>query len=86
MVARTLTRTLAVVLAFVAGVPLSALLTLLLWPWWGWFEAHTGIESLGHSGPADWCFVATLLACWLVGGALAWRAMRGDGDATRTHG
>jgi hypothetical protein len=26
------------------------------WPFWGWFEKTTGIESLGHSGPADWVF------------------------------
>lgn len=26
------------------------------WPFWGWFERTTGIESLGHSGPDDWVF------------------------------
>jgi len=26
------------------------------WPFWGWFEKTTGIESLGHSGPDDWVF------------------------------
>jgi hypothetical protein len=83
MVARRLTRGIAVAFAFVAGVPVAAALTLVIWPAWGWFETRTGIESLGHSGPADWCFVATLLACWSIGGVLAWRGTRGDGDATR---
>ena len=83
MVPRRLRRGIARVLALIAAVPASALLTVLTWQWWGWFEARTGIESLGHSGPAVWCFVATLLACWSVGGVLAWWTTRGDGDATR---
>ena len=37
---------------FIAGW-VGALLT---WPFWGWFEKTTGIESLGHSGPDDWVF------------------------------
>ena len=45
------------------GSVLAALVgTFLLTPLWRWFEATTGIESIGHSGPADWCFVAT----WFV--------------------
>lgn len=52
------------------GIPLAFVATLLLHPFWTWFEARTGIESMGHSGPAAWCFVAVylsmLLAC-LVG-------------------
>ncbi len=35
----------------------SFLFTLIIFPFWGWFEAVTGIESLGHSGPANWCFL-----------------------------
>jgi len=37
--------------------PLAVVVTLLTWQAWGWFEAATGIESLGHSGPASWCYV-----------------------------
>jgi hypothetical protein len=40
-----------------AGVPMAAVLTFLILPAWRWFEASTGIESLGHSGPATWCFI-----------------------------
>jgi len=86
VVARQVKRGVVMLLALVAATPLSALLTLLMWPWWGWFEARTGIESLGHSGPADWCFVATLLAGWAIGGALAWRWTQGGGDGARRHG
>ncbi len=42
----------AVVFGFVAGF-VGAVVT---WPFWGWFEERTGIESLGHSGPDDWVF------------------------------
>ena len=32
---------------------------------WGWFEAKTGIESLGHSGPADWVFEFIIALCFI---------------------
>jgi hypothetical protein len=59
-------------LAF-ALVP-SAILTILLMPLWSWVEARFQIESVGHSGPAGWCYVATyaavtlalLLAWWIL--------------------
>jgi len=42
--------------------------TLVLYPFWSWWEATTGWESVGHSGPADWCYLAT----WAVLLAVAW--------------
>lgn len=47
--------------AVAIAVPLGAVITVALFPFWSWIEASTGIESIGHSGPATWCFVATLL-------------------------
>jgi hypothetical protein len=44
--------------ATIAALPLALILTILLWPFWNWFELVSGIESLGHSGPAAWCFGA----------------------------
>jgi hypothetical protein len=44
--------------AAIAALPLALILTILLWPFWNWFELVSGIESLGHSGPAAWCFFA----------------------------
>ena len=32
---------------------------------WGWFEEKTGIESLGHSGPADWVFEFIIALCFI---------------------
>jgi hypothetical protein len=40
--------------------------TLMLLPLWRWLEAATGIESIGHSGPAAWCYAATALAFFAV--------------------
>jgi len=47
----------AAVLAL-AAMPAAFIVTLSLTPLWSWIEARYGIESIGHSGPADWCFLA----------------------------
>ena len=39
-------------------LPAAFLLTFLLMPLWSWIEATYKIESVGHSGPADWCYWA----------------------------
>lgn len=55
-------------------LPLSLLATLLLIPFWSWLEANYGIESIGHSGPTEWCYVAmffTMVA--LVLAVAGWR-------------
>jgi hypothetical protein len=43
----------------VVSMPVTFVVTILLMPLWSAIERHWGIESVGHSGPADWCF-------WLV--------------------
>lgn len=43
-------------------LPAGPVLTLLLFPWWSWVEAATDWESMGHSGPASWCYVAVWCA------------------------
>jgi hypothetical protein len=42
----------------VVAVPVALAITLLLFPVWSWLEHTTGIESVGHSGPASWCYLA----------------------------
>jgi hypothetical protein len=37
-------------------LPIAFIVTFLLSPLWSWIEAAYGIESIGHSGPSDWCF------------------------------
>jgi len=64
------------VAVLLTSVPLSVVLTLFLLPFWRWLEATYGIESIGHSGPAEWCYVVTFLACLVTlgwGGILAAR-------------
>jgi hypothetical protein len=50
------------------SLPLSVALTLAMMPMWRWIEARYQIEAIGHSGPADWCFMAMFLACVVVTG------------------
>ena len=40
----------------VVCMPIAFIVTFLLSPLWSWIEATYGIESIGHSGPSDWCF------------------------------
>jgi len=40
----------------IACAPIAFIVTFLLSPLWSWIEVTYGIESIGHSGPADWCF------------------------------
>jgi hypothetical protein len=42
------------------SAPAAIIATFVLTPFWSWLEATTGIESIGHSGPADWCYLVTL--------------------------
>jgi len=59
---------LTVLTIVLVSAPLSVVATLLLFPFWSWFEATTGIESVGHSGPAEWCYVVAFV--FLVAGGV----------------
>jgi len=48
-------------ISILVGFPMGFVLGILTAPCWGWFESSTGIESLGHSGPADWVYM--VLSC-----------------------
>ena len=55
------------------SIPACFVITFTLSPLWSWIEERYGIESMGHSGPADWCFwtvyafvvAVLLLISWL---------------------
>lgn len=51
----------------VISAPLSIVGTMLLRPAWSWLESAAGIEAIGHSGPAEWCYL--LVFAVLVSGA-----------------
>ena len=60
---RHLFHRLAIIVAIVLiGMPITFAATIALLPLWSMIERRYGIESVGHSGPADWCF-------WVVFGA-----------------
>lgn len=56
-----------VVAIAVVAMPIAAVVTFVLNPVWSWFERTTGIESIGHSGPATWCYVAVYLIVFALG-------------------
>lgn len=80
-----LIRPLIVVLMIVmAAAPFAFVAAAVLSPLWSWIEASTGLESIGHSGPASWCYLATWAAL-SAAGLLLWRAgVRGRRTATRS--
>jgi hypothetical protein len=51
-----------VMAAALVALPVAAVVAIVLLPLWSWIEAVTGIESVGHSGPAGWCYLTTYLA------------------------
>lgn len=53
----------------ILAAPLSVLLTICLSPFWSWFEAASGLESFGHAGPAEWCYLVAYLV-FVLGGVL----------------
>ncbi len=70
------------------AVPVALALRLLLYPVWSWLERTTGIESVGHSGPAGWCYLAVwvpvaaallLSPIWRLAQAL-WREAEGPAN------
>ena len=55
------------------SLPLGVLLTLLLLQLWRWLEDAAGIEAIGHSGPAAWCYGPAIAVFAVLGLALVWR-------------
>jgi hypothetical protein len=73
-------RAIAYALLLLIALPVSAVVTLMALPLWNFIERRTGIESVGHSGPAGWCFCVTYALIVAVGMALSFaRAVR-SGD------
>lgn len=62
------------VAVLLAALPLTFVTTFMLMPLWSWIEERFGIESVGHSGPADWCFNVVYLMWFVIaviGGKIA---------------
>jgi len=57
------------------SAPIAFAITIALLPLWSWIESTFKIESVGHSGPAEWCYWTIdiiILAC----AGLIYRALR----------
>ncbi len=57
------------------SVPIAFFAVVNLVPVWSWIESTFEIESIGHSGPATWCYLTTyifILAC----ATFVWLAVR----------
>jgi hypothetical protein len=66
---RWIVRFLVVLAILLISMPPAFMLTIALMPLWSHIEAKYGIESVGHSGPADWCFELTYVFVVAVVGA-----------------
>ena len=70
---------LGLVLTILGSLFVAFWVTFLLVPLWRWIEADFGIEAIGHSGPAEWCFYlvfAILMAPALYFLSRVWRSGR----------
>ena len=61
-------------LVVVASMPAALVVTFLAMPLWIGVESRLGIEAVGHSGPATWCFLV-VYALFLVGGGTLLRKL-----------
>jgi hypothetical protein len=41
----------------IASMPVAVVATIVLVPFWSWLERTMAIETVGHSGPAEWCYL-----------------------------
>ncbi len=44
---------------FLIPAPIAIVVTIALLPFWSWIESMSEIESIGHSGPAEWCYLVS---------------------------
>jgi hypothetical protein len=66
------------VLIAAGSLPITFVFAYALMPLWRILERDFGIESVGHSGPAGWCFGFVYALAALAGLALLWRRLRID--------
>ena len=52
---------LVAILLLVICFPIAVVLTIATSPLWLWAESQFKIEAYGHSGPAEWCYLATYI-------------------------
>ena len=70
---KVLRHTAGALVVLVLCAPAAFIVTFLLTPLWSWIEANYGIESIGHSGPAEWCFEFVYFLFIALGMFVYWR-------------
>jgi 4-amino-4-deoxy-L-arabinose transferase-like glycosyltransferase len=55
---------------FIICLPLAFIITVFTNPFWLWIENTFSIESVGHSGPAEWCYITVYLLLICAGGLI----------------
>gem|GEM_PF-1744928 len=56
---RAMNKIILISLLLLASVPVALVVTIMTMPFWSWLEKTFMIESIGHSGPAAWCYLAS---------------------------
>jgi NADH:ubiquinone oxidoreductase subunit 5 (subunit L)/multisubunit Na+/H+ antiporter MnhA subunit len=64
----------------IVAAPIAIVGTIAFIPFWSWIESRFEIESIGHSGPAEWCYLATYIII-LICACFVWRVIRHRADA-----
>ena len=59
-----------IVVMLVIAIPISFITTILIHPFWRWFERVSGIESFGHSGLSEWCYWFDYMVIIVIGVSL----------------
>ena len=63
----------------IIAAPIAIVGTIALIPLWSWIESRFQIESIGHSGPSEWCYLTTYIVI-LIGASFIWRVIRHRAD------
>jgi hypothetical protein len=73
---KPLARALLAAVSLAASVPASLVATFLLTPLWRVVDQRLGVEAIGHSAPARWCFLVVYAATALAAVAASSRLVR----------
>lgn len=68
------------------SMPVTVVLTIVLLPLWSAIERRWGIESVGHSGPSEWCFWLVFAICIATFTVVARTIRRSNRGASTTMG
>jgi hypothetical protein len=57
------------------AIPVAAVVTIALMPLWSWLEEAVAIEAVGHSGPAEWCYLLIYVIV-ITAASLTWSMLK----------